>query len=718
LAIFLLKHSHTLPMCHSAYRWFSKEDAFVFVPEAAFAAPETDTDCLVINRASGSFKVVAFHDLDTESLPAAFLRCFGLLGCLTLLTGRYILVVTGRSPAGQVPISASASAPCYAITCVNVISIAQPLPPSSVKDELHFLRLFREHLAEAGLYYSPTTDLTWRYQAPQQTLRPNFDFLWNGYVARPFALHDPASTLAPFVVRAIRGFFGTSVAAPTTGLPVSVALIARRSVRHAGTRYNRRGLLPSDGSAANFVESEIVVSSPSGHCASFLQIRGSCPAVWGQVSNMAYKPAPWVADLPSCLTAAEKHFSALHAAYALPHATAPSVLVVDLLARRGAEAAVSERCDEVCTAVAAATPALGLQYLHFDFHQQCTSLDYTPLSQLVAQAAPFLASARFTLDGPADGSFERVSQAGVIRTNCFDSLDRTNVVQTKFFLSALDAIAEAFARVTGRATPVVLPSDAELKNLFAAHGDAISSQYAGTAALKGDFTRLGYRTKRGLVADGVNALLRYHRNNFRDGRRQDGYDLFLGVFRPRLDAIGTPPPDRARRGSLASPPGQPDAAHTVRSAHPALQDAYQEQSFKTFFLLATALVFLALAAARDLVLASAVVQSDDSGVPMSETNPSFFSSPAARLLPTFPRLQAFVLFATGFVGPKVVLLTCALVLHAAEFSAFLRRRFLFVDRPRLVPPTPLPPRTHLPATVLRLPPAAPRLPLPAGVKVD
>jgi len=58
----------------------------------------------------------------------------------------------------------------------------------------------------------------------------------------------------------------------------------------------------------------------------------------------------------------------------------------------------------------------------------------------------------------------------------------------------------------------------------------ISIQYAGTPALKTDFTRTGQRTKLGLLRDGYNSMSRYVKNNFLDGNRQDSIDLFLGNY--------------------------------------------------------------------------------------------------------------------------------------------------------------------------------------------
>lgn len=75
--------------------------------------------------------------------------------------------------------------------------------------------------------------------------------------------------------------------------------------------------------------------------------------------------------------------------------------------------------------------------------------------------------------------------------------------------------------------------------MWADNADAVSRTYSGTGALKTDFTRLGRRTKAGAVQDFVNSAIRYIRNNFLDGPRQDGFDIFLGNFHP-YESIGSP----------------------------------------------------------------------------------------------------------------------------------------------------------------------------------
>lgn len=71
----------------------------------------------------------------------------------------------------------------------------------------------------------------------------------------------------------------------------------------------------------------------------------------------------------------------------------------------------------------------------------------------------------------------------------------------------------------------------ELKIIvWADNGDRISLIYAGTGAIKADFTRTGTRTWSGLLNDGVNSITRYYLNNFKDGIKQDSVNLLLGKY--------------------------------------------------------------------------------------------------------------------------------------------------------------------------------------------
>lgn len=123
------------------------------------------------------------------------------------------------------------------------------------------------------------------------------------------------------------------------------------------------------------------------------------------------------------------------------------------------------------------------------------------------------------------------SQRGVIRSNCIDCLDRTNVTQSYLARMSLD--------IQLRRIDIFSPEDSiatfgeeykKFKLLWVNQGDEISLEYTGTHALKRDLVRHGKRTLGGLISDGVSAISRYYLNNFQDGVRQDAIDLVSGHY--------------------------------------------------------------------------------------------------------------------------------------------------------------------------------------------
>jgi hypothetical protein len=86
--------------------------------------------------------------------------------------------------------------------------------------------------------------------------------------------------------------------------------------------------------------------------------------------------------------------------------------------------------------------------------------------------------------------------------------------------------------------------------MWANNGDTISRQYAGTAALKGDFTRTGERRITGVMKDGYNSASRYYFNRFKDAYRQATIDTMQGI--PISDDLNSPENDNLVDSSLSS----------------------------------------------------------------------------------------------------------------------------------------------------------------------
>ncbi|KAM4852169.1 phosphatidylinositide phosphatase SAC2 isoform 3-T3 [Thomomys bottae] len=119
-------------------------------------------------------------------------------------------------------------------------------------------------------------------------------------------------------------------------------------------------------------------------------------------------------------------------------------------------------------------------------------------------------------------------QEGIFRVNCMDCLDRTNVVQAAIARVVMEQQLKKLG-VMPPEQPLPMKCNRIYQIMWANNGDSISRQYAGTAALKGDFTRTGERKLAGVMKDGVNSANRYYLNRFKDAYRQAVIDLMQGI---------------------------------------------------------------------------------------------------------------------------------------------------------------------------------------------
>ncbi|XP_048226599.1 phosphatidylinositol-3-phosphatase SAC1 isoform X1 [Ricinus communis] len=125
-------------------------------------------------------------------------------------------------------------------------------------------------------------------------------------------------------------------------------------------------------------------------------------------------------------------------------------------------------------------------------------------------------------------------QSGVLRTNCIDCLDRTNVAQYAYGLAALGRQLHAMGLTD---IPKVDPDStiaAALMDMYQSMGDALAQQYGGSAAHNTVFPeRQGKWKATTQSREFIKSIKRYYSNAYTDGEKQDAINLFLGYFRPQ-----------------------------------------------------------------------------------------------------------------------------------------------------------------------------------------
>ncbi|MQM11923.1 hypothetical protein Taro_044835 [Colocasia esculenta] len=125
-------------------------------------------------------------------------------------------------------------------------------------------------------------------------------------------------------------------------------------------------------------------------------------------------------------------------------------------------------------------------------------------------------------------------QSGVLRTNCIDCLDRTNVAQYAYGLEALGRQLHAMGLTD---VPKVDPDSsiaAALMDMYQSMGDALAQQYGGSAAHNTVFPeRQGKWKATTQSREFLKSIKRYYSNAYTDGEKQDAINLFLGYFQPQ-----------------------------------------------------------------------------------------------------------------------------------------------------------------------------------------
>lgn len=459
-------------------------------------------------------------------------------------------------------------------------------------DEEAYLALLRNVLKASPMYFSYTHDITNSFQRQAEAdlstplwKRADDRFFWNRFIQSDlidfrnggnakYGLRGEQAGADPFILPVMSGMLeikNTSV----KGKPLTFTLITRKSRFRVGTRYFTRGI-DKDGHVANFNETEMIVvlddsrgasginGSAGGRDAqvlSYVQTRGSVPVYWAEINTLHYTPSLQIRGVESAQSAAKIHFDEQIRLYGDNY-------LVNLVNQKGREKRVKDayeqmvhllqsgestereegdhKSSEKFTRIEAEQHQSKfdkLHYVYFDFHNETKGLQWHRAQLLMDEIQGGVMKGGYFRSVNMPGSTDRVEvrtrQSAVVRTNCMDCLDRTNVVQSmlgRFILSRM-LIDLGYMR-EGENASDDQAFEHLFRNIWADNADIVSKSYSGTGALKTDFTRTGNRTKQGALNDGLNSATRYVRNNFLDGPRQDAFDLFLGNYLPSSSDVG------------------------------------------------------------------------------------------------------------------------------------------------------------------------------------
>lgn len=564
-------------------------DCYIFTSPSSPNAP-----ALTIDRPTGELRLNEPALLSNKRVTRVS-SIAGILGVIQLRFDKYVIAITKHQPVGRLK-----GHMVYKVITTEFL----PLRERQIRDpdEEKFLSLLRTFLKSGPMYFSYSVDLTNSFQRQSQQnnatplwMRADDRFFWNRFVQTDLidfrtrgarGQPGPQPGADPFILPVI---FGMLEIHPTTfkNTPLTIALISRRSRFRAGTRYFSRGI-DDEGHASNYNETEqIVVLNDAGsgmggfagsgdmqsgklggtkgketQILSYVQTRGSVPVYWAEVNNLHYTPKIQLRSIEAAFPAAKAHFAEQIRLYGDNY-------LVNLVNHKGREQRIKEAYEQMVDQLVTAPkerveadsrtdekfhviePSSSkqafdrLHYIYFDFHTETKGLQMHRAQLLIDRMLDSLLAQQYFhgVDTPVDID-QRVEvrrfQTSVVRTNCMDCLDRTNVVQSMLARWTLDRMFVDNHLMKEGSTFKNEDAAFEFlyRNLWADNADVVSNSYSGTGAMKTDLTRLGIRTKAGALQDGNVAVTRYCKNNFLDGPRQDGFDLFLGVYSPATANVG------------------------------------------------------------------------------------------------------------------------------------------------------------------------------------
>jgi hypothetical protein len=181
---------------------------------------------------------------------------------------------------------------------------------------------------------------------------------------------------------------------------------------------------------------------------SYVQTRGSVPVFWAEINNLSYTPKLQIRGVDTALPASRAHFDQQIKLYGDNY-------LVNLVKQKGREEIVKAAYEKIVKLLVS-SPAESkqasektserfreieptkkeqrmdrLHYIYFDFHHECRGLKWHRAQLLLDRIREGLHEQKYfhSIESGATSNVQCYQQS-VVRTNCMDCLDRTNVVQS------------------------------------------------------------------------------------------------------------------------------------------------------------------------------------------------------------------------------------------------------------------------------------------------
>ena len=483
---------------------------------------------LRIEKKNLNIKLIEKNDFLTNEVFLKSLKIKGILGIISILNLNYLVFITEQNW-----IANFKNESIFRIKDVYFLCLSD----SNEKLEIETNKIIKGITAYilSGFYFSFKFDLTntFERQCTNQKdvkdlfISGNRDFIWNYNLCLDFLSLQEIVPLTDWLVPVICGYVG-SINMNLFDSNLNLFLISRRSTLRAGTRYITRGI-DDDGNVGNYLETELIVFIKD-QAYSYVQLRGSSPIFFEQNEILGQTKILRSPEM-SC-SAFSKHFNKIYNSFEI-------VLCINLLNKKSSEICITETYEKVIKLVKNKYEKC-LFYEYFDYNKEISGNKFS-VENFIFKVERQFPITHFILNNES-------KQKNVIRTNCLDSLDRTNLIQTRIGWLVLRNMLSSFSKTEDFKRIFYqnfLNPDyihellGRFKTLWIENGDAISNQYSGTDSTSSFVAKNGYKGILGLFNTAKIATQRFYEGTINDGTKQKCIEILLQKNKNKISYFET-----------------------------------------------------------------------------------------------------------------------------------------------------------------------------------
>lgn len=389
---------------------------------------ETDEELLIHNLKN--LQIIAIHkvykDISAKSIECLskinfenIVNAKGILGIVELQNLEFLLYIKQDNKLGQI-----GNTDIFEISEVDFINLNSNNNESFNNDIAIMIKGYKE-LFKQGFYYSHNYDLTNSLQRQKQIkiknnntynilTDANADYMWNRSLINKFIEYNLYNN---FIVNCICGYIGF-LDKIIKQSKLSIVLLSRRNTKNAGISAYKSSVL--NGNVSNYVETEQIVII-NKNIFSCVQIRGNLP--------VSYQPNFNVEEIKSNF---KQHLSELNSEYKF-------IFCINLMnSNRINEQFITNQFEKYIK-------DSDLQFLKYSFFnlEDCAENAKEEIDKMILSLKNLFEMFRFFgLYYSSDNSNDKImcDQIGLIRSNCYNSIERTNIFQNNIGWALLSLV--------------------------------------------------------------------------------------------------------------------------------------------------------------------------------------------------------------------------------------------------------------------------------------